>query len=222
MTAWEGWSALPREVWALLLAPAGWLVAWALRTVTTALLNLVHFDALAHRLGLDTFLKTGLVPYTPSRFVGRVVYWVLMLATLVGVSVLLDLALVTAVSARLLELGPGLLAAVVILVIGWLLVGFVSNGVLTLARNAAWTHAQLVARAVRVLGVIVVLGVASEQIGLNLTLLHSLLLIVAGGLALGLALAFGLGGQDLARQVLKSWATTLSEREQRRGPDLEG
>lgn len=215
-------TAWPREVWALVLAPLGWLGALALRWTTTAFLNLVRFDRLAERVGLSTFLKTGQVPYTPARLAGLALYWVALLATLVGVSVLLDLALVTAVSERLAELVPGFLAAVLIVVIGFLLVSFLANFVVTLARNAAWTQARLLGRGVRILGIVIVLGVASEQLGLNLSLVHSLLLILAGGLALGGALAFGLGGQDLAKRTLKSWASALSERDHPRGPDLEG
>ena len=215
-------NQVPREGWALLLAPSGWLAALALRWLATGLLYLVRFDRLAERIGLATFLKTGQVPYTPSKLAGIAVYWSALLTTLVGVSILLDFDLVTSVSERMAELAPGLLAAVLIVIIGLLLVSFLANVVLTLARNAAWTQARLVARSVRVLGMVVVLGVASEQLGLNLTLIHSLILILAGGIALGLALAFGLGGQELAKQALKRWSVALAEREQPRGPDLEG
>lgn len=222
MDFWTTIGQVPREGWALVLAPVGWLGALVLRWALGGLLTLARFDALAERIGVAAFLKTGQVPYTPSRLVGLAAYWVALLSTLVGVSVLLDLDLVTAISERLAELVPGLLAATLVVIIGLLVVSFLANVTLTLARNAALAQARLVARSVRVLGILIVLAVASEQIGINMTFIHALALILVGGLALGLALAFGLGGQELAKQTLKTWASALSEKEHPRGPDLEG
>lgn len=215
-------TLLPREGWALLVAPLGWVLALALRWAVTGLLTLVRFDRLADRVGFSAFLAAGQVSYTASRLAGIAVFWLTLLATLVTVSALLDPSLVASVSERLAQWAPALVAAVLVVVIGLLLVSFLANVVLTLARSAAWPQARLVSRGVRVLGIVVVVAVASEQLGLNLSLVHSLVLIVAGGLVLGLALAFGLGGQDLARQALKRWMSSLSERDRPRGPDLEG
>lgn len=215
-------TLLPREGWAVLVAPLGWVLALALRWAVTGLLTLVRFDKLADRVGFSAFLAAGQVSYTASRLAGIAVFWLTLLATLVTVSALLDPSLVASVSERLAQWAPALVAAVLVVVIGLLLVSFLANVVLTLARSASWSQARLVSRGVRVLGIVVVVAVASEQLGLNLSLVHSLVLIVAGGLVLGLALAFGLGGQDLARQALKRWMSSLSERDRPRGPDLEG
>lgn len=215
-------ALIPREGWAVLVAPLGWLLALALRWVVAGFLALIRFDRLADRVGFSAFLAAGQVAYTASRLGGIAAYWLTLLATLVTVSALLDPSLVSSVSERLAQWAPALVAAVLVVVIGLLLVSFLANVVLTLARSAAWSQARLVSRGVRVLGIVVVVAVASEQLGLNLTLVHSLVLIVAGGLALGLALAFGLGGQDLAKQALKRWTSALAERDRPRGPDLEG
>jgi len=215
-------AVLPPEGWALVVAPLGWVLALVLRWAVTGLLTLVRFDRLADRVGFSAFLAAGQVSYTASRLVGIAVFWLTLLATLVTASALLDPTLVAAVSERLAQWAPALVAAVLVVVIGLLLVSFLANLVLTLARSAAWPQARLVSRGVRVLGIVVVVAVATEQLGLNLSLVHSLVLIVAGGLVLGLALAFGLGGQDLARQALKRWTSALSERDRPRGPDLEG
>ncbi len=215
-------ATLPREAWAAVAGLFGWLAALTLRWGVAALLKVVRFDTLAERVGLASFLKTGQVPYSASRLVGIAAYWLALLTTLVGVSVLLDAALVASVSDRLRDLAPGLVAAFLVAVMGLMLVSFVANFVLTLARNACWVQSRLVSRIVRGLGIVLVLGVALEQVGFNMSLLHSFLLILAGGVTLGLALAFGLGGQDLARQALKGWIASLSERDRKRGPDLEG
>lgn len=214
--------SLPHEILAVIVAPMGLIVAWGLRLIVTAFLNVIRFDRLAEHLGIGQFLRTGQVPYTPSRLAGLSIYWLTLVATLVLVSGLLDLNVVTSVTETLLKLAPGIAAAVLVTLVGLMMVAFLANVTLTLARNAGWSHSRLLARGVRILGIIVVLGVATEQVGLNLSLLHSLILILAGGLALGLALAFGLGGQELARQTLKSWAQALSDRDRPQGPDLEG
>lgn len=215
-------ALVPREGWAVLVAPLGWVLALVLRWLITAFLNLVRFDRLADRVGFSAFLAAGQVSYTASRLAGIAGFWLTLLATLVTVSALLDPNLVSSVFERLAQWAPALVAAVLVVVIGLLVVSFLANLVLTLARSAAWPQARLVSRGVRVLGIVVVVAVATEQLGLNLSLVHSLVLIVAGGLALGLALAFGLGGQDLARQALKRWTSALAERDRPRGPDLEG
>jgi hypothetical protein len=102
-------------------------------------------------------------------------------------------------------------------------VSFIGNFVMTVARNAAYPHARLVARAVKIVGIVLVLGLALEQLDLSRSLIIALFQILFAAAAFGAGLAFGLGCKDLARDAMLRFLRNLRERERAgKGPDLEG
>jgi hypothetical protein len=107
---------------ALILLVVGWLVARLLQWGVTAAVR---------RTGLDRRLTTAgggqaaAPPGDTAQFAGRIVFWVVMLFVLVAVFDALGLQLVTApltgLLASLFAFLPQLFAAILILVLGWLL-----------------------------------------------------------------------------------------------------
>ncbi len=60
-----------------------------------------------------------------------------------------------------------------------------------------------------------VILIALDQLGLG-DIIRQTFLIIVGAIALGLALAFGLGGQRRAAELIERW--TRSEMDQRQSP----
>jgi len=65
--------------------------------------------------------------------------------------------------------------------------------------------APLLSGALRVLVIAIGVGMALEQLGLATSVIRTAFAITFGALMLGLAIAFGLGGQAVSRVVVGSW-----------------
>src|SRR6266536_5746541 len=105
-------------------------------------------------------------------------------------------------TAFLLAFLPPLFAAVLILVVGWLVANFLSQGLLIAAVNHGVPEARLLARAAH-WGVLLFAGAtALTHLGIGKEMVLVAFGITFGGLILALALAFGLGGRALARDML--------------------
>jgi hypothetical protein len=197
--------------------------AFLLRFVCGKLLPLIRFDLLCARIGVSEFLRKGQVSRQPSRLVGTFVYGVVLVVTFFQVSRQLDIEVVTSFSRDIAASVPHLLAAFFIVLVGLVVVSFIGNFVMTVARNAAYPHARLVSRAVKIAGIVLVLSLALDQLNLSRSLVTTLFQILFAAAALAAALAFGLGCKDLARDAMQRFLRNLREKERAgKGPDLEG
>ena len=216
-------GALPSGLRAIMVLAGGWLAAFFLRFVLTWFLDLVRFNSGCDRLGISEFLRKGQVKHRPSRLAGVIVYWTVLLIALLQMSRILDIKVVSSFSDRLASTVPGLLAGVFIGIIGLVVVSFIGNFVMTVARTAGFSHAALLARVVKIAGYILVVGMALEQIDISRTMISSMLQILFAAVVFALALAFGLGCKDLARDAASRIVQNLRERRRTDGrPDLEG
>jgi hypothetical protein len=217
------WSAFPIPVAAIVVLVLGWLAAFAIRFIFTKLLQLMRFDKLSAKAGLSEFLRKGNVKYSPSKLVGVIVYWIALLVLFLQVARILDLDIYLALSGKLTQALPNIAAGLLVAVVGYLIVSFVANFVLTIALNASVHSARLLSRLIKWLGGIVVVTMALEQIGLGRSIVEFIFQILLAALAFGSALAFGLGCKDMARDTLQKIVRNLREQERgSKGPDLEG
>jgi hypothetical protein len=80
----------------------------------------------------------------------------------------------------------------------------VSRSALLAAVNAQWPAARLIAGGVRVLVMTLAVVIALEQLRVGSVALLVAFAIVFAGIVFAMALAFGLGARDMARQWLEA------------------
>jgi hypothetical protein len=97
---------------------------------------------------------------------------------------------------------PPLFTAVLILIVGWLVANFLSQGLLIAAVNAGLPEARLLARAAHWAVLLFACATALTHLGIGKEMVLVAFGITFGGLVFALALAFGLGGRHMARQLL--------------------
>lgn len=199
------WQTSPPLVHALILLILGWLGAWVLKILIHGILVLVRFDQLAEKVGLGEFLRNGHVNFRPSRLVSHFVFQVSMLITFLVASRALDIEAVNAITDSLTQALPAFTAALFILIIGLVVVRFLCNVVETIARNTEISNVRSIVTTFRVAGYVVILLLASDQLGFGKSLLSTLLLIAFAATALGFAIAFGLGSVETARRIVENW-----------------
>ncbi len=94
---------------------------------------------------------------------------------------------------------PKVIAAVVALILGLFVANVLAGGVRTAAANAGLAETDVLAALTRYAVVAFTVAVTLEELGIAPELVRWAFVIVLGGACLGLALAFGLGCKDLAR-----------------------
>lgn len=194
---------VPRVLALLALILLGWVSASIARRLILRILRIVDFDARCQRWGLTASLTRSGIRQLPSILAARIVFWTLFLvAILMGIEAL-EMPGTTGLSVLVLRFLPNLLVATLVVGGGWLVANFLGQAVLIGAVNAQVQAAPLLAAAARWLVVMFAGAAALTQLGIAREMVLLAFGIVLGGIVLALALAFGLAGKDLARELLE-------------------
>jgi hypothetical protein len=193
---------LPRLIVMLILAVVGWLIAYVVRMVLRSILRLIKFDKLSEKAGASQMLTKAALP-SATETLSRFVFWVTWLGFILeGVRAFGILGLQEQIAGFFLFL-PRLFVAIFILFIGLLAASFFSRATLLAAVNANVPSPRVLSLAVRSIIIVFVFSVVFEELGLAEQTMLVAFGIAFGALMLGLAIAFGLGGRELARRVLE-------------------
>jgi Conserved TM helix len=193
---------LPRLMVTLIIIAIGWVIAWLLKQFVRSILRLAKFDRLSEDAGATQLLRRAALP-SSSELLTRFVFWVAWVGfIMVGVSVLGIVSLQPHIS-NFFGYLPRLIVAFLLIFFGLLAASFFSRASLLAAVNAGSPSPRLISATVRTLITVLTISMAFEELGLAE---HTVLIafgLIFGSLLFGLALAFGLGGRDLARRFLE-------------------
>jgi hypothetical protein len=193
---------LPRLAGMLIIVLLGWLLAYLLKSILRSILRLAKFDRLSEHSGATDLLKKAALP-SSTELLSRFVFWIAWLGfILVGVRALEIVGLQEPIS-RFFGFLPRLFAALFVFFFGLLAASFFSRAALLASVNADLPSPRLVSATIRTLIIIFSASVGFEELGLGEHTVLVAFAIVFGALMLGLALAFGIGGRELARQYLE-------------------
>lgn len=193
---------LPRFIVTLIIALIGWAIAYLLKLIVRSLLRITKFSKLSENAGATQLLHQAALP-SSTELVSRFVFWVAWVGfVLLGINVLGIAALQEYISRFFLFL-PRLIVALVILFFGLVAASFFSRAALLAAVNANFRSSRMLSIAVRFIIVVFTLSMAFEVVGVAEETMLIAFATVFGAAMLGLAIAFGLGGQDLARKFLE-------------------
>src|SRR4030065_1984238 len=167
------------------------------------LLKAIQFDRVSERSGLTHVLCKGGVSYSPANLLSRFFYWVIVLVTLIlGINAL-EVEATQNLIVHFFNFLPHLFAALGILVIGYLIGIFFGQATLIAAVNAQMESAKILSRAVRWFIIILSLTMALYHLGIAEKVIVSAFSITFGGIVLALAISFGWGGRELAKDFLE-------------------
>lgn len=196
-------SFVPQLLAALLLLFVGWVLASLIRTGVVKLLDVLKFDELSQKTGIDAFLKQGNINLSLSRIVANLIYWLFILVMIVMVSNSLGLHAVAELFNRVVLYIPNIIVAILVLVFGVLLARFINRLVFAYLNNMGVEGALTLSTISEYAVIIFVIFVALEQLEIGTHLLTAAFQIGFGAIGLALALAFGLGGKEWAAGVIK-------------------
>ncbi len=193
---------LPKILGMVIIVAVGWVIAMIVKIILRHALKLVKFNVLCDNVGATQMLTKADLP-PPTELLSRLVFWVTWATFLMlGINTL-GLVVLQEQTSRLFLYVPQIFVALLILLIGILLANFVSRAVLLGMVNANVPSARLLSNAVRTFIVILTVAMALEHVALAKSVVLIAFSIAFGAVMLGLAIAFGLGGRDVARRFLE-------------------
>ncbi len=195
----------PQVVAMIVIMVVGFLAAkWIARGIT-ALCEAIGLQTAAERSGLaDSMKQVGIGRTVPS-IVGLIVFWLLLSVAVMAAFNVLGLPAVTDAMQTVVAFIPKLLVATVVIVIGLLMATFLRGVIATSADRVGVAYAEHLANGCYYVVALMTFLAAFDQLGMQFALLDNMIMIAFGGLALGFALAFGLGGRDTMAGILSGY-----------------
>ncbi len=197
------YDMLDNLVVALIILLIGWVVAKIVRKGLQGFLNLARFDRFAYRAGFHHALARAGFRSEPAAVLSQTVYYFVLFTFLVLGLGALESTTINNIVAQIFSYLPKLASALLIFFAGYLVSAFVNRTVLIAAVNANLQFARALAIAAQVLVLIFFSAISLEQAGIGQGIVIATFSILFGGAVLALALAFGLGGRDMAKDILE-------------------
>lgn len=190
---------LPNLIGALLILLIGYFVAAALRSLTRKALHRVRFDR-----SVNVAKGGGVVSRlieSPSRFVSKIVFWSIMLGVISLAVSALSLPALTAFVGAIYAYLPNVFAAILI----FLVASAVSVGAVALVQRVMGNTptGKLISAVVPSITLSIAVFMILNQLGIARDIVNITYTAIMGAVALGSALAFGLGGRDVAARILE-------------------
>ncbi|OGA38350.1 MAG: hypothetical protein A3G24_14875 [Betaproteobacteria bacterium RIFCSPLOWO2_12_FULL_62_13] len=206
---------LPKLALAVLVVVAGWMLAKLARLAVVKGLRAINFHVLTERAGMDGFLQQGGIQRDTTWIFAALMYWLVILAALIIGFNSLGLTYVTDLLRQVVLFVPKVIVALLILAFGAYFARFICNTVIAYCRNIGIQDADLLGKFAQyaILGFVVL--IALEQINVGGEIVRQSFLIILAGIVFALALAFGIGGQKWAAELLERWWPRGTKEERR-------
>jgi Conserved TM helix len=208
---------LPRLVGFLLIMLVGYLVAKALQKVVSLALEKIGTDRALASGPAGSYVERVSPEASPSNLIGRVVFWFVLLGALSIAITSLGISELNAFLADVFGYLPNVVAAILIFVVAGAVAGWLGRTVSRLLGDSP--TGKLAATALPVLVMAIAVFMILNQLRIATDIVTITYAALIGAVALGMALAFGLGGRDVASRMLEdAYRRGQEERGRRRGP----
>ena len=205
---WDGFVAfIPALLGALVVFIVGWLVAMALGRIVTRVLQAIQIDKIFDQLGIMKAVHKSGLDWEFSGFMGWIVKWFLLIAFFLAAADILGLSEVAVFLTAILAYIPNIFVAALILVIAALVSDFLEKLIKASIKAADFSAPKVVGVMVRWSVWIFAFLAVFNQLGIASTLINTFFMGFIAFLALAGGLAFGFGGQGVA----KDWLEKLSK-----------
>jgi hypothetical protein len=192
---------LPKLIGFLIILLVGYVIARVVRAVIARILDRLHVDRRLHESPAGEYVEKFSPGASPSRLVGAVAFWLIFIFALTAAIGALQIPAVTAFMNQVLAYLPNVIVAVLIFVIA-AAVGGAAAGLAHRTMGDTPTG-DLVKTAAPALVLSVGFFMILTQLNIAPEIVQILFTAIVGALALGLALAFGLGGRNVAARILE-------------------
>lgn len=194
---------VPRLAAAVGILMVGFVIAKMVERATAWLLHRIGFDRLMREGGVTEALARAGTALDPSSVMAKLVFWAVMLLVIILGANALGVSAVSVLFGELLAYIPNVVAAVIVLVLGILLGEFMKD--LVLASAGSLAGAPTLARGAKIAVILLAAFMALEQLDIAQDIVLVFFIAVVGAAALATGIAFGIGGREVAGEVVRDW-----------------
>jgi len=198
-------SFIPKLLVSILILVVGHFLSKFFGGVVKRLAERIGLDKMVERSGLAGGLKQANIQSTGSGMLGQFVYWLMFLNFLVMALESLGIAAAVEQLRTLIAYLPSLLSALLVFLAGALVAQFLGRASQAAVASMGIEFHQAIGGAVRGLVLIMAVIISIQRLGVDVTILQESFITLLAIIMAGLALAFGLGGRDVARNVLAGY-----------------
>jgi hypothetical protein len=188
-------SYVPQLIDAIILSMMGYLVAKILQALVTRILQGIGFENWMGRGGVKQFFDKARTNHTSSSILSILVFWFVFIIAITTATNALGMSQIWRFLNHLIALIPSIIVLVLILYLATLLANFVFG----IVRGAA--ESDILASTTQCAIIVYAVFTALKQLGIAVELTAPRFLILLGDIALAPAIAFGLGGREVARNI---------------------
>lgn len=199
-------NALPHIFAAIVILGISYVIGRVIARLVAGLLAGFGFDAILERLGFSRQPRPG--ERTPSEIAGYLVLVSIMLFAAIEAARALQFVLVATLIASFTVLLGNILLGLIIFAVGIYLANLAARAI----RGSDVEQAGLLALAARIAILVLSGAMALRQMGLASDIVNLAFGLLLGAIAVAAAVAFGIGGRDVARRELEQWVGGGSNR----------
>jgi len=203
-TIWDRFvNFLPNLIGAAIILIVGWIVGMIIAVVIDRLFRLVGLQALFEKAKVEDILKKANADKDATSLLAAVAKWIVYLVAFISAANVLSLTDVAAFLNSILAYVPSVIIAMAILLIGLVLAHFLAAVVKGSVQSAGLGFADTSALLVRWSIIVFAFLAALSQLGIASSMINTLFVGLVAFLAIAGGLAFGLGGQDAAKEMIE-------------------
>lgn len=202
-TLWSGFIGfLPNLLGAIIVFIIGWLIASVLGKLTIQVIRLLRIDNILEKIGFKKSIERANLKLDSGKFLGEIVKWFFIIVFLMAATDILNMSQVTEFLRQILLYIPHLIVAILILLAAVLIANFLQKLVKASVEAAGLKSANFLATVTKWAILVFAILAALLQLGIVPSLIQTIFTGVVAALVISAGLAFGLGGRDLATQIL--------------------
>jgi small-conductance mechanosensitive channel len=195
-------NLVPRLLTAIVVIIVGIIIAKIIARVVRTAFAKLRIDDLLDRVGLTDNLKRLGLRRPPGEILASIIYFLLVLLFVQSATQAVGMTSISDAIGSLFAYFPNLISALLVLLIGMTVAQFAGQAVERAALESGIEWGKLLGRLVNALIFFVIIIMSLSQLQIDVEIVRSVVLVLLAGLAIALALSFGLGSRDVTRNMM--------------------
>ena len=209
---WQAFiSFIPVLIGAIIVFVIGWFISVGVGKLVTEILKKIKFNQIFEKEGWKTALSRAEIKVDAAAFIGAIMKWILVIVFLLAAVEILGLNQFAGLLKSILNYLPNVVVAALIFVVTVILVDIVEKVVRAAVESIRVGYGQIVSAVIKwsiwVFAIIMIL----YQLGIGRPFMETLFTGLVAMLVLALGISFGLGGKEVAAEILQDLKRKLRE-----------
>lgn len=207
---WQGFLGfIPVLIGAILVFTIGWFIALGTGKLVSEILSRLKFNEFFERADWQKALQKADLTVNPSEFLGTIVKWILAIVFLLASVEILGLPQFTEFLGKIVSYLPNVFIAALIFIVAVIIADVAGKIVVASVEKMKIGYANLAGIIARWSIWVFALLAILYQLGVVRPMVQALFTGLVAFFVISFGLAFGLGGKDVAAEILQDWRKKL-------------